>query len=64
MLASFGFFGHRGWIHRGWIQPLAITAGIHSSLTTQNFKKLQYKRLRAIKELLIMNSNLLTILMY
>ena len=46
MLASFGFFGHRG-----WIQPLALTAGFHSSVTIRNFKKIQYKRLKAIKDL-------------
>ena len=46
MLASFGFFGHRG-----WIQPLALTAEFHSSLTIRNFKKLQYKRFKAIKNL-------------
>ena len=45
MLASFGFFGLRD-----WIQPLALTAGCHSSVTIRNFKKLQYKRFKAIKK--------------
>ena len=44
MLASFGFF-----CHRGWIQPLVLTAGFHSSVSIRNFKKLQYKRFKAIK---------------
>ena len=42
-LASFGFFGHKG-----WIQPSALTAGFHSSVTIRNFKKLQCKRFKAI----------------
>ena len=47
MLASFGFFGHRS-----WIQLLTLTAGFHSSVvTTRNFKKLQYKRFKAIENL-------------
>ena len=45
-LASFGFFGHKG-----WIQPSALTAGFHASVTIRNFKKLQYKRMKAIKNL-------------
>jgi hypothetical protein len=45
-LASFVFFGHKG-----WIQPLALTAEFHSSVTIRNFKKLQYIRLKAIENL-------------
>ena len=46
MFTSFGFFGDRS-----WIQLPALTAGFHSSVTVRNFKTLQYKRVKAIKNL-------------